>query len=141
MFEPKNDLALLHPIMQGRAKCFLEECQKEGLFVKITETRRTKARQLYLWGKGRFIPKNLELQYLGYDDPNINGGEPGAKQVTWTLQSYHLNGLAFDICFIIGGKASWDGDWAKAHEIGDKCGLMRIQGDLPHFQYDPKFKD
>ena len=145
-FQIKSDLNLLHPAFKGRVKCFLEECRIAGIYLKPIETRRTKLRQLYLWGKGRFISKNLELQYLGSDSKDINGGEPKAKQVTWTLFSRHLEGLAADFAFVIGGKLTWNGDWAKVHEIGLKCGLKgtgvgdQWNQDQCHFEYDVAFK-
>lgn len=35
-------------------------------------------------------------------------GQPDKRKVTWTLNSYHESGNAFDIYAYVNGKASWD---------------------------------
>ena len=35
-------------------------------------------------------------------------GQPNKRKVTWTLNSYHETGNAFDIYAYVNGKASWD---------------------------------
>jgi peptidoglycan L-alanyl-D-glutamate endopeptidase CwlK len=85
--------------MKERVEKFLEKCEKAGLRILIVETRRSKARQLFLYAMGRVISPALEQRYLGYDDPAIYS-KPGEKKVTWTLNSRHMYGKAIDFCFL-----------------------------------------
>lgn len=69
---------------------------------RVTETRRTKARQEWLYKQGREAP------YLG------------APRVTWTLDSRHRWGLAVDIAMIrrSTGAAIWEiSSWQHLYEV------------------------
>lgn len=134
----------LTPEMQVRVKKWLELCKQAKLDVLITETARSKARQFWLYCKGRVVTPAMEIKYLGYDDPSI-ASDPGAKQVTWTLASKHLEGKAIDFCFLKNGKAVWEGQWDKAYDIAETVGLVSLYRktgvDRPHLEfnnlYDP----
>jgi len=138
MFEANRKLEDLTPATQSRVVKWLSDCKAAGLKVLVTETRRSKPRQFWLWSKGRIVTKKQEVDFLGFDDPNIDSN-PKEKQVTWTLKSKHLEGKAVDFCFLTpDGKATYSGDWSKAFDIAEDCGLVslfRKTGvDKPHLE-------
>lgn len=99
---------------------FLEECEKQGLKVLVTETYRSQARQSYLYEQGRTRPGQIVTQ---------------VKKV-----GYHNTGNAWDICQNIKGKEYSDDSFFE------KCGkIAKLLGiewggywtgfvDKPHFQ-------
>ena len=117
-----KDINALDPKMKPRAEAFLKKCKELGVNIAITETKRSKERQQYLYAQGRTRPGNI---------------------VTWTLQSNHILGLAMDIVFVdSNGKYTYNGDWNKIGPIAEDCGL--IWGgtwnvpDKPHVEFNPK---
>ena len=106
----------------GKIACemFLEECEKQGLKVLVTETYRSQARQSYLYEQGRTRPGQIVTQ---------------VKKV-----GYHNTGNAWDICQNIKGKEYSD------NSFFEKCGkIAKSLGiewggywtgfvDKPHFQ-------
>lgn len=91
----------------------------------VTCTLRTKEEQYDLYAQGRTKP---------------------GKIVTWTLNSRHLKGTAFDICLLKNGKLNWDTDdpdWQQAGKIGMDIGLIwggswAKNPDFPHFELNEK---
>ena len=75
----------------------------------LTSTLRTKSEQEALYAQGRTKP---------------------GKIVTWTLNSKHLTGEAFDFCIMNNGKCDWamaqKDDWETAVEIGKSLGLSQV---------------
>lgn len=72
-----RDLSKLKPSAEEACRLLFQECYKAGIKnIFITETLRTKERQAYLYAQGRTRPGN---------------------KVTWTLNSNHFDGLAWDI--------------------------------------------
>lgn len=71
-----RDLRQLAPVTQIACNLFLEECEKQGVDVFITETYRSQERQNYLYEQGRTRPGNI---------------------VTWTRRSNHTGRMAWDI--------------------------------------------
>ena len=69
----------LHPELQVCVNKFLEECEKQGLNVLITETLRTLEEQEALYAQGRTKPGNIVTNARGYQSP-------------------HAWGIAFDFC-------------------------------------------
>ena len=140
MFKAKRGTILLQPEMRKRVLAFMAECKKDNLNVYITETGRSKARQLWLYAKGRILPKSVEKAYLGYDDPNIYS-KPRERKVTWTLKSKHQEGLAIDICFKTEQGITYNGDWNAVYNIAEKWGLMSLYRkhgfDKPHLEFNP----
>lgn len=117
-----RDITLLHPEVQIIIPKFLEECKKQGLIVKTTDTVRTKQEQDDLYAQGRTKP---------------------GKIVTWVKYPYsnHNWGMAFDICRNDGKGAYNDSDgwFAKVGQIGKKFGLTwggewKGTPDKPHFE-------
>lgn len=117
-----RDTKLLHPEVQVIIPKFLEECKKQGLLVKTTDTVRTKEEQDKLYAQGRTNPGNI---------------------VTWVKYPYsnHNWGMAFDICRNDGKGAYNDSDnwFSKVGQIGKKLGLewggdWKGTPDKPHFE-------
>ncbi len=116
-----RDIKLLHPEVQNIIPKFLEECKKQGLIVKTTDTVRTKQEQDELYAQGRTKP---------------------GKKVTNVKYPYsnHNWGMAFDICRNDGKGAYNDNDgwFKKVGAIGKKYGLVwggdwTNPVDKPHF--------
>ena len=83
IFTQNRDLNALDSVTAERVKNWLIKCKDRGLKILITETKRGKARQLYLYSKGRYIDPVLEKKYLGYDHPLITSkGQIRSSQVT-----------------------------------------------------------
>lgn len=90
----------LHPKMQMACNKFLEECERQGLDVCITETLRTQTEQEALYAKGRTEPGKIVTNCRGYQSP-------------------HCWGVAFDFCRNVKGKEydNSDGFFEKVGKI------------------------
>ena len=117
-----RDIKLLHPEVQAIIPKFLDECKKQGLIVKVTDTLRTKEEQDKLYAQGRTEAGNI---------------------VTWVKYPYsnHNWGMAFDICRNDGKGAYNDSDswFKKVGQVGKKLGLewggdWKGTPDKPHFE-------
>lgn len=111
-----RDISRLAPAAQKACNLFMAECKREGVNIFITETLRTKERQQYLYQQGRTRPGQI---------------------VTWTLNSRHMTGLAWDIA--CSGKSLYDTNvLKKAGEIARKLKITWggdwEQKDTPHFE-------
>lgn len=116
------DLSKWHlvPELEQKAKIFLQKCLEAGYDLKITQGLRTLAQQTELYSHGR----NGDIRPI----------------VTNTMQSKHLTGHAFDICF--NGKVAYHSDeklWKAIADIGVSCGLtagyyFKTFKDRPHFE-------
>ncbi|MFA5340147.1 MAG: M15 family metallopeptidase [Clostridia bacterium] len=75
----------------------------------LTCTKREKSDQETLFAQGRTKP---------------------GKIVTWTLNSKHLTGDAFDFCIMNNGKCDWSmlnkEEWDTAVELGKSLGLAQV---------------
>lgn len=84
MYKKKNDirvdLKLLHPWLQYKINLLIKYCNKEGIYLAITEGYRTKDYQDGLYAKGRTKPGAIVTNAKGSD-----------------MQSQHQWGIAFDI--------------------------------------------
>lgn len=119
----RNIDALLE-VAQKACRLFLEECEKEGLNVCITETYRSQERQNYLYAQGRTRE---------------------GKIVTWTKKSRHTSKLAWDICKNVKGQEYSDNTFfmkcgAIAKKLGITWGGTWKERDLPHFEVDKGWK-
>ena len=115
-----RDLNKLSKNAKIACEMFLEECEKQGLKVLVTETYRSQARQSYLYEQGRTRPGQIVTQ---------------VKKV-----GYHNTGNAWDICQNIKGKEySDDSFFEKCGKIAKSLGIEwggHWTGfvDKPHFQ-------
>ena len=100
-------------------KAFDDAMKVIGLEYKLTCTRRTQEEQDALYAQGRTKPGPI---------------------VTWTHQSRHIKGEAFDIVIIKNGKAYWSDITAyhRAGKLGELAGLdwggRWHKPDYPHFE-------
>ena len=85
----------LNPLVKVMVELALAEIEEKGVNPLVVETYRTKERQYYLYCQGRTaaecIAKGISKTFAKkYCDPD-------AKQVTWTLDSVHIERKAVDI--------------------------------------------
>lgn len=113
-----RDINRLKKNAKMACELFMEECKRRGLAVVITETLRTKERQNELYAQGRTAP---------------------GKIVTWTKNSKHMTGLAWDICKNKKGEEYSDLKFFEecgmvAKELGITWGGTWKNKDMPHFE-------
>lgn len=119
-----RDINELHPVAQKACRLFLQECEKVGLNVLVTETYRSQARQNYLYEQGRTRAGNV---------------------VTWTKNSRHTGRMAWDICKNVKGQEYSDAAFfAKCGTIAKKLGITWggtwKTPDTPHFEVTKDWK-
>lgn len=115
-----RDISRLNKNAELACRLFLSECEKEGLSVLITETLRTAERQNELYAQGRTKP---------------------GKIVTWTKNSRHMSGNAWDICKNKKGEEYSDTSFFLAcgkiaKRLGITWGGDFKNKDMPHFEVD-----
>lgn len=110
----------LTPATQVKYHAFKEVMEGVGIDFIVTCTLRTQAEQNALYAQGRTTP---------------------GKIVTWTHNSNHIKGTAFDIVIMKNGKPSWDTtmpEWKQAGALGVSVGLIWggnwEKTDFPHFE-------
>ena len=116
----------LEPQTQAMCLALLQDCEDEGIALRVTHTLRTMDEQAKLYAQGRTLP-----------GPVVTRAKPG--------QSPHNYGMAFDVCFA--GKTPYpketDPRWLKIGQIGEGLGLNwggpngkgdRFTFDRPHFE-------
>lgn len=123
----------LHPIMQEKAKAFLDKCRAEGIDVLITCTYRDDEAQNALYARGRTILTE-------------NGQKVGKVTNARGGQSMHNYRLAFDCVPLRDGKPVWGTTganlllWMRVGNIGEGVGLewagrWKTFREYPHFQF------
>lgn len=119
-----RDITLCHPRLQVLAGKLVDECNQQGLKIKIGETLRTKAEQDALYAQGRTKPGQIVTN------------APGSS-----YSSYHQWGTAFDFFRNDGKGAYFDKDnfFKQVGELGVSLGLewggnWKSIVDRPHFQ-------
>jgi len=146
-----SSLKELTPVTRAKAELFLEKCHEQNIPVFVNETRREIITQLIYFLQGRIDPldsnKYIADEYnrlrkkLGFWE--ISTTDALNKKITWTLESNHEGGTAFDVVPLKDGRAWWNAPidvWLKIGEIGESVGLKwggRWEGakrDLPHFE-------
>ncbi len=113
-----RDIGELTPEAQKACNLFMEECQRQGLNVLITETYRSQKRQDYLYEQGR---------------------TRAGKKVTWTKNSRHTSRRAWDICKNVKGEEYSDTEFFKkcgeiAKSFNITWGGKWKTPDIPHFE-------
>ena len=63
--------------------------------------KRSDEEQIDMYAKGRTTEELMKKGIFNVD------GQPDKRKVTWTLNSYHKSGKAFDIYAYVNGGASW----------------------------------
>ena len=117
------DTSKLHPLLKHYLDIIIKYCNKEGIYLIVTEGLRTKIRQDELYAQGRTTPGNIVTNAKGSD-----------------YQSQHQWGIAFDIAIANKGH-TWDTEYfKKVAEIAKQhCKYIGWGGDWtspvdrPHF--------
>ncbi|MBT2718084.1 M15 family metallopeptidase [Bacillus sp. ISL-57] len=119
-----RDINELSSVAKKACNLFLNECEKAGVDIFITETYRSQSRQNYLYEQGRT--------------------RKGDK-VTWTRSSNHTGRMAWDIA-VMPPKYLYDlTTLEKAGAIARKLGIewggdWKTNIDRPHFQVNKNWK-
>jgi len=132
------DVYQLSPMCQRKVLALLDEAKTELPNLVIFETRRTKERQAYLYGKGR---NRLQMMWAyPFDSAWWGYSSPKSPTITWTTRSLHILGDAVDFCFDYGDGYSWYGDWKKLRELGKKHKLESLYPrESVHLQHSKKY--
>ena len=123
----------LTPETQEKYFLFKKKMAEAGIDYIVTCTLRTKEEQFELYAQGR---------------------SKSGKIVTWTFNSRHLKGTAFDIAIMVNGKILWNPDldvdqdgvpeYTEAGLIGESVGLKwggrfpDNKKDAPHFELNER---
>jgi len=144
-----RDIDELTPSMADLCRKFLSRCQDAGIRVAINETKRTDITQLLYFLQGNIDPvkhnKDIVNEYnrlrKKYGLWEVSVTDALNKQITWTLESNHAGGNAFDAVPIKDGKVWWNAPievWNQIGEIGESVGLKWggrwEHKDFPHFE-------
>lgn len=131
---PQTGISALRPEIHGPVLFLVGDVNtalgRIGYQARIVETRRTAARQLYLWGIGRL-----------YKAPGRTGAVTRAK---FLAQTAHAEGLAFDLWYVrADGSLGEEKSWlpilqAQAPRLLDVYGMVWggtfSRPDYPHFE-------
>lgn len=106
-----RDIKQCTPELQAKYEQFCWEMDGKGIPFILTCAKRTQAEQDKLYAQGRTRP---------------------GKIVTWTRNSKHITGEAFDFVILVDGKPDWAMTdrkaWERAVEIGKSLGLKQVVG-------------
>jgi len=136
-----KDINLLQPRTKVKALKLFELAKKIGIELELNETIRTKETQMLYYLQGRID----EDDYNGLNKLRKEYGfweiskEEAKTKVTWTLESPHFTGRAFDIVIKENGKRTYNEVLLKkVGALAKEAGLTwgGTFGDLPHFQDD-----
>lgn len=119
-----RDISRLRADVAANCRLFVEECQKQGLPVLVTETVRDLEYQASLYAKGRTAPGSI---VTNQKTPSFHWDKVGlAFDICKNVKGHEYDDAAFfQKCGAIGKKMgfTWGGDWTS---LVDK----------PHFQWD-----
>lgn len=143
-----KDIDELVPIARDKCREFLKKCDEAGLNVVINETRRSVVTQMIYYLQGRLdVASNSKIidefnrlrKMTGFWELSRN--EALNKRITWTFESKHIDGKAFDAVPIKDGKPWWNAPedvWTQMGLIGESVGLIWggrwTHKDYPHFE-------
>lgn len=144
-----RDIKLLTPVAQELLAKFSYNMTMAGLNFIVTSTLRTLTEQEALYAQGRESRQTINAIRERAGMPPLSLVE-SKKVVTWTMESRHLTGRAFDIALVYpstktiywGEKISVNidktPDYLEAAKIGQKVGLIAggfwDTPDWPHFE-------
>lgn len=130
-------------------KCmeFLDKCKLANFSVMLNETRRDIITQLLYYHQGRLDTINPDIvsefnrlrKRFGFWE--LSKREALSSKITWTFESKHIDGNAFDAVPMKEGKPWWTAPkevWEQMGKIGESCGLVWggrwERKDYPHFE-------
>lgn len=137
----------LNPLIQSKVRSALAGMAADpliggvGLTIVVLETRRELTTQMAYFSRGRMAPDDVKAMFASAKLWGISDAET-KKQVTWTLDSKHLGGLAFDAAPSKDGKTPWwgapDEVWQRMAEVAElyglKAGYRWKTKDSPHYE-------
>lgn len=111
----------IHPVLRPYAAAVVNDLREAGYPAVIVSGRRSQADQDRLYAQGRTAPGPV---------------------VTWTRNSYHVHGRAFDVAWLVDDRVTWDVPaswWRALGDVGEGYGF-RWGGrwkspDRPHLEY------
>ena len=110
----------LAPDMQVATNAWVAKMKAANNDQLIICTKRTQAEQEALWEEGRELHNGVWVI--------VNNSEVR----TWTLNSKHLTGHAFDFVIMVNGKPDWNmkfkDKWNQAVAFGKQLGLTQVIG-------------
>jgi peptidoglycan L-alanyl-D-glutamate endopeptidase CwlK len=131
----------LTPGTREKCELLLILAADQGIPLRLTFTRRTRAEQRALYAQGRETREKVNelraeagMQPLGITERN--------RVATWAMDSKHLDGLAFDVVPMSRAQRlvpEWmSPHWAMLGELGESVGLAWggrwSKPDRPHFE-------
>jgi peptidoglycan L-alanyl-D-glutamate endopeptidase CwlK len=145
----QTNLSYLADAIQEKARAALEEMNADNELkrlgvssVIVSETLRHLSTQMAYYARGRMAAADVKMMYKAANLWNISDAD-AVKQITWTLDSKHLRGLAVDLVPTRHGQTWWmapEQVWARMGEIGEKHGMSwggrwpDKKKDSPHFE-------
>lgn len=143
-----KDIYSLKPQVAKKAEQFIQICAERDVPVFITETMRLPEIQMLYYLQGRIDRKNIQpynkLRKL-FGLWEVSQTEALNKVITWTLDSNHMTGNAFDFCPMKDGKLDWNASadtWEKCGEIAESLGFVWggrwTPKDMPHVEWVDK---
>jgi peptidoglycan L-alanyl-D-glutamate endopeptidase CwlK len=117
----EGKIKTLHPLVQNKAREFINKADKAGIKLRVTDGFRTYDQQNKEYAQGRTEAGNIVT--------NAKAGE-----------SSHNFGTAIDVVPIVNGKADYkNANWEKIEKIGESVGFeagghWKKFIDKPHFQ-------
>lgn len=134
-----KDINVLQPRTKIKALKLFELAKKNNIELELNETLRTKETQMLYYLQGRLDEDDISgLNKLRkeYGFWEISK-EEARRKVTWTLESPHFSGKAFDIVIKENGRRTYNEEiLKKVGSFAKEAGLTwgGEFGDLPHFQ-------
>lgn len=143
-----NDINSLTAPTMIKCNQFIGECAKEGITVSINETLRNDLTQLLYFIQGTLEDVAVKNPNIYIEFNNLRKkykfwalSKPEAdRRVTWTLNSAHFYGKAFDAVPLDSRGLPWwnapDNIWETMAKCGERVGLYpgRKFSDNPHFE-------
>ena len=126
-----RDINSLNPVLVNKVDKFITKCSEVGIPVFINETIRLEITQILYAFQGRFDATDLKMNSDLYNELNrlrkkyglyqLNDKE-SKRKITWTLESSHFDGNAFDAVPMKMIKGKLILDWNPSIEILNKMG-------------------
>lgn len=136
-----RDIDALIPECADACRSMLFALSEINLPVMVNETKRLKSVQAAYYAQGRWELSQVNEKRKLAGLWEITEAE-NAKKITWTLESKHIDGKAFDVVPLKDGKPWWNAPaevWQKIVAAGKNAGLVwggdwKGKEDFPHFE-------
>lgn len=128
-----TNLDLLNDTIKEKASSALSAMQTDSELkrlgadrVQVIETLRELSTQMAYYSRGLMPVANVQAMYSAAGLWKI-GEKEARQQITWTLDSKHIRGLAIDIAPVKGGHVWWNAPhavWERMGQIGESHGML-----------------